>query len=131
MVIDGNKFLARIGITGDEFTAEDIKNALMKIGKDEVDVILVECSIGDDACLHHRMMTLADCIEDIKKDESHSFSEGFLYSTEVDLKKQIKYERNPMRRNQLQMELSTMNSWKGKHRKVGYKKKFGGVLKYL
>lgn len=110
MVIDGNKFLARIGITGDRFTSEDIKNALMKIGKDELDGILVECSIGDDTCLHHRIMTLADCIEDSK-------SEGFLYSTEVDLKKQIKYERNPMRRAQLQRELSTMNSWKGKHRK--------------
>ena len=117
MVIDGNKFLARIGITGDGFTSEDIKNALMEIGKDELDGILVECSIGDDTCLHHRMMTLADSIKDTKIDDSNSFSEGFLYSTEVDLKKQIKYERNPMRRTQLQRELSTMNSWKGKHRK--------------
>lgn len=118
MIVDGEKFLAKIGISGKGFTSEDIRDALMKLGKGEVEAILVECSVQTDRSFFHNDFSFADLMNTTVDSCLFKPEECIenMY-TEPQLKRLIKYERNPMRKKQLQRELSTMNSWNGKHRK--------------
>ena len=112
VLIDGNKFLAALGLS-DNITAELIAAKLMSMSEEERIQLEDQCVIRVDDCFPHfnpevfRNEEL--CIPQAREDEYPH--------TEVELRRLIKYERNPMRKASLQAELSSMNSWNGKHRK--------------
>ena len=112
MIVDGKKFIAAIGLGGRNFSSEDVLKALVEMGKDKVEAALNECclEVNDE-----RLPSLKQ-ISDLNEDCSYYVDYGRCPRNEVELRREIRYERNPMRKRQLQTELSTLNSWNGKHR---------------
>lgn len=113
MVFDGKKFVAAIGLGGKNFSSEDVLKALVEMGKDKVEAALNECCLEVN---NERLPSLKQ-ISDLNEDCSYFADYGRYPRNEVELRRKIRYERNPMRKGQLQTELSTLNSWNGKHRK--------------
>lgn len=115
VVIDGEKFLLILGLEDTpNLSPETIAEALRRLDKEELDKLEVECLRFEDTLPHLNpeiFMHLHDSTEFIPS----KYKEPEY--TESELRRMIKYEKNPMRKTMLQRELSTMNMWNGKHSK--------------
>ena len=102
--MDGRKFLKEIGLLGKDFTEQDVCDALVLIGKDGVEQILNDCLVN---------------VPGLVPIENNYAFLGYEYDveTEASLRRQLKYTKNPMEKARIQKELSTINSYNGKHRK--------------
>lgn len=102
--VDGRKFLKEIGLLGKDFTEQDVCDALSAIGKDGVEQILNDC--------------LVKVPELVPIENDYAFL-GYEYDfeTEASLRRQLKHAKNPMEKARIQKELSTINSFNGRHRK--------------
>ena len=94
--IDGRKLLKELGLLGKEFTEVEVCNALVNLGKTNVEELLNKCVIDDNASIVGYLPYEED---------------------EVSLKKRLKYARNSMEKAKIQRELSERNAWNGRHRK--------------
>lgn len=112
VVIDGKRFLLILGLDEDTVKPETIAEALRRLSEEEMQELESCCVHVEDTLPHLNpeiFKSLKDNVEYIPTKEYDP-----MY-TETELRKMIKYERNPMRKAMLQKELSTMNMWNGKH----------------
>lgn len=114
VVIDGQKFLLCLGLDEDTVTPMTIREALAKLSEAEIVAIKDECVIN---VMPDRPMINPEVFNWKPQDVFVPEKElGFEY-TETQLRRMIKHEKNPMRKQQLQKELSSLNMYGGKHRK--------------
>lgn len=113
VVIDGKKMLSILHISEETVTPELIRDTLLSLSLEERIKLEEECVVHVDDITPHlslEMLAVNDVFKFTNTDDRFEY-------TEVELKRLIKYERNPMRKKELQRELSTMNMWNGKHRR--------------
>lgn len=117
VVIDGQKFLLCLGLDEDTVTPMAIREALSKLNEAEIIAIRDECVIDIQDTLPAQP-TLMPSIFDWRPQNMYVPVQEFESEyTETQLRRMIKYEKNPMRKQQLQKELSSLNMYGGKHRK--------------
>ena len=112
VLIDGRRFLQVLGLRdNDSLTPEIVRDALMGLSEEELEELGLKIIIPEPEPFSHLCFDLPEPkIYVPVEDELDCL-------TSSDLKKQIKHEKNPMRKMQLQKQLSSMNAWNGKHSK--------------
>lgn len=109
VVISGGRLLKELNLPDDEtLTPQAVCSALAELTVEERQSLTDRC-------------TLSKVIEDINDLDNYNPYENC--RTTDELKRLIKYERNPMAKLQLQRELSCVNSYCGKHSKGRKKRK--------
>lgn len=113
-VINGKLFLQKLGSEEEHLTSDAVAEKLSSLTEDELQELMDSCTIDiperPSLCFD---MPESDPFEYIKFGPDSPY-DGI---SDRQLKRMIKYEKNPMMKSKLQKELSTRNSWSGKHRK--------------
>ena len=113
LVIDAVKFIAELGLNIETLTAEDIKDSLMKLSEEEREELFTKCSIFSDyfdLVEKSRSTLLAEGCFRLVDEERNYFDiidrEKRHIRVPEEIKKDLKYEKNPMRKKQLNKELT-------------------------
>lgn len=112
VIINGRRFLQVLGLKdNDSLTPEIVRDTLMGLSEEELEelglkIIVPEPELFSNLCFDLLEPKMYVPVED-----------ELDYLTSSDLKKQIKHEKNPMRKMQLQKQLSSIYAWNGKHSK--------------
>jgi len=94
--IDGKKFLAKIGCSESNVTAELVRDLLFVMSDSEREDLFAECTVitREEPCMF--LDIKKSCIE----------IGNYHFYSPVDIKKRLKYCKNPMERKNLQRELN-------------------------
>lgn len=123
-VIDGMKFLMELGFTEENVTAEAVAEALFNLSEEERNNLFSKCNItserellkyfGNEVIINKPLL-LPEIFDTQEFRDYTPFEEKYFERTPEAIKKELKYEKNPMRIKQLNQELTAAyRSLKGK-----------------
>lgn len=123
-VIDGMKFLMELGFTEENVTAEAVAEALFNLSEEERNNLFSKCNItserellkyfGNEVIINKPLL-LPEIFDTQEFRDYTPFEEKYFERTPEVIKKELKYEKNPMRIKQLNQELTAAyRSLKGK-----------------
>ena len=108
VAIDGKRFLDLLNLDEKIVTAEDISEKLLSLSDEERAKIFNECIVEDSEAFEILNRTKKD-YEDIfsmPSNDEFFYHDNLGYRPPSEIKKELKYEKNPMRIKQLQKELN-------------------------
>lgn len=113
-LISNRLLLQKLGLADDTLTSKQVVEKLSHLPTEELQELIDSCEISEEELLQPSL-----CFDILKSNPFEYIGSESFYDdiSDVRLKCMIKYEKNPMMKFKLQKELSTRNSWNGKHRK--------------
>jgi len=115
IVIDGEKFIGLIGLGRSTLTSEIVAQRLLELGKEEVNKIIMKCTL-------EIMVPSVPLFIDKYREELENgkcflqpITSGESYGSPCEIKRRLKYCKNPMERIKLQRELNSAYKHYGGH----------------
>ena len=119
LVIDAMKLITKLGLEIETLTAEDVRNALINLSEEERENLFTECSIFnnyfDIEKASRPTLLTENCFKMPKERDIYEIFERNhpIPRVPAEIRKDLRYEKNPMRKTQLNQELTaSCRYWK-------------------
>lgn len=109
--IDGKKFIVALSLDENSLTATQVKEALAKLSREELEAIINDCTI---VTTEDRLPTLIECLV-TKKDKYIDYCSGRSLLSDVEIKRRLRYEKSYLAQRELRYQLGPDIGEQGKH----------------